>query len=175
MQSKSNLSSLGCTQVLIDAAKTHFHGAIIPPSYLPSDQCASRWPILSAWHWLVRIPAKEAVLNALPVSDSDTSEPESPMDLAYRCVLLSPIGYAIHKIEVPRVSEPTIEDVATILDALRMAKEAEYPYGESKDLRSWSLLRLRWGCADCVRRCVVVWMLGKSWLRQPHLPHKPSI
>ena len=82
------LSSLGCTQVLIDAAKKHFHGAIIPPSYLPSEQCASRWPILSAWHWLVRIPAKEAVLNALPVSDSDTSEPESPMELAYRCVVL---------------------------------------------------------------------------------------
>ena len=47
------------------------------------------------------------------------------MDLAYRCVLPSPIGYAIHKIEVHRVSEPTIEDVATLLDAPRMAKEAE--------------------------------------------------
>ena len=47
------------------------------------------------------------------------------MDLAYSCVLPSPIGYAIHKIEVPRVSEPTIEDVATFLDAPRMAKEAE--------------------------------------------------
>ena len=47
------------------------------------------------------------------------------MDLAYRCVLLSPIGYAIHKIEVPRVSEPAIEDVATLLDAPRLSKEAE--------------------------------------------------
>ena len=61
----------------------------------------------------------------MPAPDSDTSEPESPMDLAYRGVLLSPMGHAIHKIEVPRVSEPTIEDVATLLDAPRLSKEAE--------------------------------------------------
>ena len=47
------------------------------------------------------------------------------MDLAYRCVLPSPIGYAIHKMEVPRVSEPTVEDVATLVDVRRLSMEDE--------------------------------------------------
>ena len=174
------LSSLGCTQVLIDAANKHFHGAIITPSYLPSDQCASRWPIHSAWHWLVQIPAKEAVLNALPAPDSDTSEPESPMDLAYRCVLPSPIGYAIHKIEVPRVSEPTIEDVATLLDAPCLSKEAEDRIALWRKQRpaimvvtalALGLRRLR---AE-VRRRVDAWkILAASAASAPQAIHLPS-
>ena len=31
----------------------------------------------------------------------DTSDPEGPMDLAYRCVLPSPSRYAIHKVDIP--------------------------------------------------------------------------
>ena len=47
------------------------------------------------------------------------------MDLAYRCVLPSPLGYAIHKIDIPPEGEPTIEDDATLLDMHRLSKEAE--------------------------------------------------
>ena len=118
---ETELSSLGCTQELIDAAKKHFSDAISLPLYLPSDHCIARWPILSAWHWLVRIPAKEAVLNALRSPDVDASDTETPMDLAYRCVLPSPLGYAIHRVDVPPVSEPITEG----LD------------GGRKDLLSW--------------------------------------
>ena len=119
------LASLQCTQALIDAANKYGAGISIPLSYLPSEQCVSRWPILSAWRWLVRIPAKEAALCVLPSPDPDAPELETAMDLAYRCVLPSPIGYAIHKMEVPRVSEPTVEDVATLVDVRRLSMEDE--------------------------------------------------
>ena len=111
---------------MIDAAEKHFAGATCPPLHLPSSYCTAKWLILSAWRWLVRIPAKEAVLNALRSPDSpDTSDLEGPMDLAYRCVLLSPLGYAIHKADIPLEGEPTIEDVATLLDIHRLSQEAE--------------------------------------------------
>ena len=120
------LASLGCTQDLISAAEKHFAGTTCPPSHLPSSYCTGKLPILSAWRWLVRIPAKEALLNARCSPHSpDTSEPEGPMDLAYRCVLPSPLGYAIHKIDIPPEGEPTIEDDATLLDMHRLSKEAE--------------------------------------------------
>ena len=113
------LSSLQCTQTLIDAANKYVASISTPLSHLPSEQCVSKWPILSAWRWLVRIPAKEAALSS-PLPGSDAPEPETAMDLAYRCVLPSSIGYAILKMEVPLVSEPTVEDVATRLDMSRL-------------------------------------------------------
>ena len=119
------LASFQCTQAIIDAANKYAAGISISLSHPPSEQCVSRWPILSAWRWLVRIPTKEAALCVLPSPDPDAPEPETAMDLAYRCVLPSPIGYAIHKMEVPRVSEPTVEDVATLLDVRRLSKEDE--------------------------------------------------
>ena len=73
----------------------------------------------------MRIPPKEAALCVLPSPDPDAPELETAMDLAYRCVLPSPIGYAIHKMEVPRVSEPTIEDVATLVGVRRLSMEDE--------------------------------------------------
>ena len=118
------LSSIQCTQTLIDAANTYVTSISSPLSHLPSELCVSKWPILSAWWWLVRIPAKEAALSS-PLPGSDAPEPETAMDLAYRCVLPSSIGYAIHKMEVPLVSEPTVEDVATLLDMRRLCKEDE--------------------------------------------------
>ena len=81
--------------------------------------------LLSAWRWLVRIPAKEFEINAVRYSGADTSELESPLDLAYRCVLPAPLGYAIHRMEVPPVCEPVIEEVATLLDARCIANEVE--------------------------------------------------
>ena len=81
---------------------------------------------MAAWRWLVCIPAKEAVLNALRTSDTaDTSDVECPVDLAYRCVMRSPLGYAIHEVDHPPVDERTIEEVATLLDINLASKEAE--------------------------------------------------
>ena len=96
------LQNLGCTQLLVDAANKHFAGVVCPRQHHPSSHCAARWPILAAWRWLVRIPAKEAVFNALLTSDTaDTSDVASPMDLAYRCVMPSPLRYAIQKVARP--------------------------------------------------------------------------
>ena len=50
---------------------------------------------------------------------------KAPMDLAYRCVMPAPLGYAIHRIEVLHVSVPTTEEVAIIMDAQQFAKAVE--------------------------------------------------
>ena len=47
------------------------------------------------------------------------------MDLAYRCILLAPLGYAMHKMDLPPCAVETPEDVATIIDIRLAAKEAE--------------------------------------------------
>ena len=89
-----DLESLDCTPLLVDAANEHFAGVASPPHLLPNSHCNARWRILSAWRWLVRIPAKEVVLNALRSPESaDTSDVEGPMP--------APLGYAIHKVDLP--------------------------------------------------------------------------
>ena len=125
----------------------------------------------------MRIPAREAALCVVPSPDPDASELEIAMDLAYRCVLPSPIGYAIHKMEVPRVSEPTIEDVATLVDVRRLSMEDEdritmwqkqRPVIMVVTARALGLRRLR---AE-VRRRVDAWkILASSVASAPH----PSI
>ena len=122
---ENELANLGHTQELIDASKKHFLDTSSSPPHSPSEQCVVRWPILSAWHWLVRIPAKESEINAVRSSGADTSEMESPLDLAYRCILPAPLGYAIHRMEVPPICEPVSEEFATLLDARGIANEAE--------------------------------------------------
>lgn len=113
-------------QQLVEAANKHFPGDATPRHLQPSSHSAARCPILCAWRWPVRIPAKEAVLNALCTSDTaDMSDLEGPTDLAYLCVMPASLGYAIQKIEPPPgITEPTIEDVATLLDINLAAKES---------------------------------------------------
>ena len=96
------LVSLGCSVLLLDAAKKHFDTTKPAFVYAPSAVCSTRWPILSAWRWLVRIPAREDVLRTAPVGQSDPVQ-ETAFDLAYRSVLPAAIGYAIHKVEIPLV------------------------------------------------------------------------
>ena len=113
-----------CTQNLIEAAHAHVSSFSTLSSHPAPELCVSKLPILSAWRWLVRLPAREVALRS-PPPGSIVPEPESAMDLAYRCVRPSSIGYAIHKMEVPHVSEPTVEEVATLLDPSRLCKEDE--------------------------------------------------
>ena len=122
------LESLDCTQFPVDAANKHFAGVASPLHFLPNSHCNARWHILSARRWLVRIPAKEIVLNALRSPESsDTSDVEGTMDLVYRCVMPAPLGNAIHKVDCPpRAEETSTEDVGTILDINLAAKEAEH-------------------------------------------------
>ena len=60
---ENELESLGCTQELVDAAKMHFLYTNSMPPDPPSELSMTKWQILSAWHWLVRIPAKEVVIQ----------------------------------------------------------------------------------------------------------------
>ena len=56
-----------------------------PPHLLPNSRCNHKWPILSAWRWLVHIPEKELLINVLRTPESiDTPDVEGPVDLAYR-------------------------------------------------------------------------------------------
>ena len=84
---ENELESLGCTQELVDAAKMHFLYTNSTPPDPPSELFIIKLQILPAWHWLVRIPAKEAALNAAISSGASMSDLEGPFDLAYRCVL----------------------------------------------------------------------------------------
>ena len=128
----------------------------------PSELSMLKLQILSAWHWLVRIQAKEAALNAAVSSGASMSDLEGPFDLAYRCVLPAPLGYAIHKVEAPPVPEPVIEEVATLLDASRVTKESEDTTALWKSQRpaivvvTTLALGLRKLCAE-VRRRVDAW------------------
>ena len=47
------------------------------------------------------------------------------MDLAYRCILPAPLGYAMRKMDLPPCAVETPEDVATIMDIRLATKEAE--------------------------------------------------
>ena len=118
------LASLECSALLIDAANKYF--ATTNPAFVydPSAVCSARWPILSAWRWLVRIPAREEVLRTAPAGQSDPVQ-ETAFDLAYRCVLPAAIGYAIHTVQIPLVCQEAAEDYATIFDSLLICKEQE--------------------------------------------------
>ena len=121
------LRSLDSNQMLLNAANKYFAGVAPPPPHLlPNSRCYHKWPILLAWRWLIRIPEKELLFNVLRSPEStDTLEVEGPMDLAYRCILPAPLGYAIHKMDIPPCAVETPEDVATIMDIRLAAKEAE--------------------------------------------------
>ena len=112
------------------------------------------------------MPVKEPDLSSPP--DPGILEAETAMDLAYRCVLPSSIGYAIHKMEVPLVSEPTVEDVATLLDLKRLCKEDEDRVAMLQKQRPviMMLRRSRWDFADCEQRCGVGLTRGRVWLLQ---------
>ena len=122
---ENELESLGCAQELVDAAKKHFLYTNSTPPDPPSHLSIIKLQILSAWHWLVRIPAKEAALKAAISSGASMSDLEGPFDLAYSCVLPAPLGYGIHRVEAPPFREPVFEEVAILLDASRVTKEPE--------------------------------------------------
>ena len=153
---------------MVDAGKKHFLDTNSIPPDSPSERSEARWPILSAWHWLVRIPAKEAVFNALRSSRADTFDFESPTDLAYRCVMPAPLGYAVHVMEVPLVSAPTIEEVAILLDVQRLAKEVE------DTTALWRFQRPAIMVVTTVRRHVNAWNIlagsAASFLHPSQLP-----
>ena len=82
---ESEQQSLDCTQLLLDAANKYFAGVPPPLHLMPNSRCNHKWPILSAWRWLVRIPEKALLINVLRTPEStDTPDVEGPMDLAYR-------------------------------------------------------------------------------------------
>ena len=118
-----DLSRRQCTQTLIESANTFVARLSPPSSHEPSERCGAKLTILSAWRWLVRIPAKEIAFSSPP--GLGVPEVETVMDLASRCVLPSPISYAIHNMEVPLVSDPTVEDVAILFDLKCLCKEDE--------------------------------------------------
>eukprot|EP00439_Symbiodinium_sp_Y106_P055377 s232_g7.t1 len=63
---------------------------------VPSPRDVSRWPVLSAWRWLVSFPEREAYLSEEPRGSSrDCSHRAKGHDLAYRGVLPLALGKAL--------------------------------------------------------------------------------
>ncbi|CAE7257788.1 unnamed protein product, partial [Symbiodinium necroappetens] len=63
---------------------------------VPSPEDAARWPVLSAWRWMVAIPEREAFLTEEPRGSSrDSSRRAKGHDLAYRGVIPLALGKAL--------------------------------------------------------------------------------
>ena len=63
---------------------------------VPSLEDAARWPVLSAWRWMVAIPEREAFLTEEPRGSSrDSSRRAKGHDLAYRGVIPLALGKAL--------------------------------------------------------------------------------
>jgi hypothetical protein len=69
----------------------------------PPRASRHRWPVLSAWRWLVPILIVEEQLDASVYSSVRGVRLEGPADLAYRCLLPKALGRALicHGREVP--------------------------------------------------------------------------
>ena len=91
------LSNFGPSSDLIDAATQYYDKLSSPFFFDPPASSIMRWPILSAWRWIVRNPAREDVLRTAPDGQPDPIQ-ESAFDLAYRAVIPAALGYAIHKV-----------------------------------------------------------------------------
>ena len=87
------LSELQPPALLIAAATAwRARNANLVPG-VPSPSDVSRWPVLSAWRWLVAFPEREAYLSEEPRGSSrDCSHRAKGHDLAYRGVLPLALG-----------------------------------------------------------------------------------
>ena len=109
------LSGFGPSSELINAATQYYDNLSSPFFFfdLPASSIM-RWPIPSAWKWIVRNPSREDVLRTAPDGQSDPIQ-EGAFDLAYRAVLPAALGYAIHKVKYLQTIGDPYEEDATIL------------------------------------------------------------
>ena len=118
------LAGLGFPTELRDAGVEHY--AKFPSPFLfdlpPSS--SRRWPILSAWKWIVRNPLRENAFRS-PLDGHSASIQEGAFDLAYRAVLPAALGYAIHRMDQPRIGVDPTEEEATICDSSLITMESE--------------------------------------------------
>ena len=69
----------------------------LPPGHVPADPCPEsvrRWPILTAWRWLVPIPQRESSLfQDVNGSSATACSRETGSDLAYRGISQRPLPH----------------------------------------------------------------------------------
>ena len=118
------LASLGSPTELIDAASEYYAKSPSPFLFDFPRSSSTRWPILSAWKWIVRNPLREDVLRTALDGHSAPIQ-EGAFDLAYRAVLPAALGYAIHKMDQPPTCEEPYEEEATIFESNLIMMESE--------------------------------------------------
>ena len=121
---EAELQSLASADALRQAAQAWQHQA--RADALPV-QCAAqdtlRWPILSAWRWLVVLPGREPLLSVDVDGSSVTSTGrERGSDLAYRAVLPIKLGNALCAAASMGPS-PALEHFATLRQPLALQQE----------------------------------------------------
>ena len=88
--------------ILVAAAqkwRTHVEPSLLPAA---SPAVSARWPVLSAWRWLVPLPSREPLLS-VDVQDSSAipTARERGWDLAYRGVLPKSLGATLCSLSIP--------------------------------------------------------------------------
>ena len=162
------------------AADFRSAGPRLLPSFPPSAYESVRWPILSAWGWLVTNHAHEELLR---VNSTDSSVPrvanEITNDLSYRAIIPSAIARTIlgnsNLDNLPDedtecyATDASEEHIAHDLDALRLRHRIIGPAIQVQLLLTLGIRRIRFEYMERIR----------SWIAMqppvPSLPDAPAI
>lgn len=153
---EAELQTLATADSLHQAAQAWQHQA--RADALPI-QCAAqdalRWPILSAWRWLVVLPGREPLLSVDVDGSSVTGTGrERGSDLAYRAVLPIKLGNALCAAASMEQS-PALEHFATL----------RQPHALQQEIRALSKARAPHAPAIHLTKCL---LLGIRRLRQAY-------
>ena len=155
----------------------------LPQVALPSTEAANRWPLLSAWRWLVPLPARESILSLdVQGSSSASTQLETGSELAYRGVLPRHLGAALCKLSGEELGDrwecevemfATLAQPAAVLLELRKLGRAVEGFQPAVAFSSCLLLGLRRVRAEFQRRV-------SAWLRVaaaslPAAPPEPAV
>ena len=132
------LAAARCWQAAeAENGKAEFFGDVPPAT-------AGRWPILTAWRWLVPMPTREQLYGAEPRGRSEEGvRMEYAMDMGYRALMPRQLGKALccpTEADVEGVGVEATEDYAT---ARQLGQAMEEQHGRSKAAREiWPTVRL---------------------------------
>ena len=102
----------------------------LPPGNIPADPCPEsvrRWPILTAWRWLVPIPQRESSLfQDVNGSSATACSRETGSDLAYRGIFPKALGAAICRMSpshLEAMANQELEQHATLRQSSALQSE----------------------------------------------------
>ena len=64
------------------------------PGVVPARSC-ERWPVLSAWRWLINVPDREHAIGQVTERSGPGTQLEGPSDLAHRAIMPKDLARAL--------------------------------------------------------------------------------